>query len=86
MLARKNGKENPIWSWNDSRPIEITHDQGSEFSGHEFRKSLIEDKYGIVSKPNTLGNPMSNAVLEQIHQDIRNLLHTLIFLKPTLTK
>ena len=24
------------------RPIEITYDQGSEFIGHEFRKSLIE--------------------------------------------
>ena len=24
------------------RPIEITDDQGSDFIGHEFRKSLIE--------------------------------------------
>ena len=28
------------------RPIEITHDQGKEFIGHEFQKSLIETNAG----------------------------------------
>ena len=46
-------------------PTEIMYDQGSEFIGQEFRKSLIEDEYGITSKPSTSGNPMSNAILEQ---------------------
>ena len=49
------------------RPIGITYDQGKYFIGHKFRKSLIEKEYGIISKPSTLGNPMSNAILGQIH-------------------
>ena len=30
------------WLSRYPRPIEITYDQGNEFIGHEFRKSLIE--------------------------------------------
>ena len=52
------------------------YDQGLEFIGHKFRKSLIEDEYRITSKPSTLGNPMSNIVLEQIHQVLGNLVRT----------
>ena len=44
-------------------PVEITYDQGSEFIGHKFRKSLIEIECGITAKPSTFGNTMSNAVL-----------------------
>ena len=29
------------WLFIYPRPIEITYDQGKEFIGHEFRKSLI---------------------------------------------
>ena len=43
--------------------IEITYDQGKEFISYEFRKSLIENEYGVTSKPITSGNPMSNAIL-----------------------
>ena len=56
------------------RPIEITYDQGKEIIGHEFIKSLIEDKWGMTSKLITLRNPMSNAILERIYQVIGNLL------------
>ena len=31
-----------IWLSRYPRPIEITYDQGKEFSGHELIKSLIE--------------------------------------------
>ena len=34
-------------------------------------------KYGITYKPSTLVNPMSNAVLERIHQVLGNLVQTL---------
>ena len=44
-------------------PIEIMYDQGKEFISYEFRKSLIENEYGVTSKPITSGNPMSNAIL-----------------------
>ena len=55
-------------------PIEITYDQISEFIGHRFRKPPIETDYRITAKSTTLGNPTSNAVLEQIHQVLVNLV------------
>ena len=64
------------WQSRYPRPIEITYDQGKEFIGHEFRKSLIEMEYGITDKPRTLVNPLSNSVLERIHQVIGNLVQT----------
>ena len=57
-------------------PIEIMYDQGKEFIGHEFRKSLIEIEYGITAKPSTLGNPVSNVIMERIHQVLGNLERT----------
>ena len=58
------------------RPIEIMYDQGTEFIGHEFIKSLIEEEYGIASKPITLINTMFNVILEQIDQVLGNLVQT----------
>ena len=58
------------------RPTEIMYDQGPEFIGREFRKSLIEKEYGIISKTSTLGNPTSNAMLERIHKVLGNLVPT----------
>ena len=58
------------------RSIEIMYDQGKEFIGNKFRKSLIDMEYLITAKPSTLGNPMSNAVLERIHQVLGNLVLT----------
>ena len=52
------------------------YDQGSEFIVNEFSKSLIEIEYGLTSKPSTLRNPTSNAILEQIHQVLGNLVRT----------
>ena len=64
------------WLSRYPRPTEITYDKGSEFIGHEFIKSLIEMEYGINVKISTLENPTSNAILEQIHQVLGNLVHT----------
>ena len=36
--------------------VEITYDQGKEFIGPEFRKSLIEIEYGITANPSTSRN------------------------------
>ena len=52
------------------------YDQGKEFIGNEFRKSLIETEYGITAKPSTLVNPMSNAVMERVYQVLGNLVRT----------
>ena len=55
-------------------PTEITYDQGLESTGREFIKPLIEERYGILANPITLGNPNSNAVLERIHAVLGNLV------------
>ena len=68
------------------RPTGIDYYQGSEFIGHEFRKSLIEMEYGIAAKPSTLGKPTSNEILERIHQVLENLVRTLLLHKPMLMK
>ena len=65
-----------MWMSRYPRPIDFKNDQGSEFIGQEFRKSLIEEQCRITSKPRTSGNPMSNAVLERIHQVLGNLVRT----------
>ena len=52
----------------------MTYDQGKGFIGNEFIKYKIETEYGITAKPRTLVNPMSNAVLESIHQVLGNLV------------
>ena len=67
------------WLSRYPRPMEIMYDQGSELFGHEFRKPLIEIEYWITSKSITLGNPMSNAILEHIHQVLGNLVRTCKF-------
>ena len=64
------------WMSSYHRPIETMYDQGKEFIGHEFRKSLIGTEYRITAKPITPGNPIPNAVLERIHQVLGNLIRT----------
>ena len=64
------------WLSRYHRPTEITYDEGSEFIGNEFIKSLIQYTYGISDKPSTLGNPMSNALLKRINQVLGNLVRT----------
>ena len=58
-------------------PIEIMYDQGKEFIGRKLRKFPIEIEYRITAKLSTLGNPMSNAILERINQVLGNLMRTL---------
>ena len=65
-----------VWLSRYPIPIEMTYDQGKEFIGPEFIKSLIEIEYRITAKPITLGNPMSNAILERIQQVLGNILRT----------
>ena len=65
-----------MWMSRYSIPIEITYDQRKEFIGREFIKYLIETKYGITAKPRTLGNPVSNVILERIHHVLGSLVQT----------
>ena len=48
------------WLYRYPIPIEVIHDQGSEFIGHEFRKSLNEIENRITSKPSNTVKPTYN--------------------------
>ena len=61
----------------------------------QFSQQLISQNYilqanwylaVISAKPLTSINPMSNAILERIHQVLGNLVRTLTYKKPTLPK
>ena len=47
-----------------------------ELIGHDFRKSLIEEEYGIVTNPSTPGNQTYNMILEQVYTVLDNLVWT----------
>ena len=40
--------------------VEIRYDQGGDLLGNEFINSLIENEYGIKTKPDSPGNPQEN--------------------------
>ena len=65
-----------MWLTRYHRPMVITYEQRLEFIGNKFRKFLIEEEYGITAKPSTSVNPTYNAILEQIHQVLINLVWT----------
>ena len=54
------------------RPKEVHYDAGGEFSGIEFQELLVS--YGIKRKPITVKNPQANAIIENIHLTMGNML------------
>ena len=56
--------------------VDITYNRGGELHGHKFKNILIENKYGIKTKPTSPGNPQANAIVEIIHQVLGNLVRT----------
>ena len=63
-----------MWLTRYTCPTEIKYYQVSEFIGHEFKNSLIQEEYGIKYKPITSRNPTSNVILERIHLVLVNLV------------
>ena len=57
-------------------PVEITYYWGGEFLSRDFKNILIEQEYGIKTKPASSRNPQSNATIEIIHQVLGNLICT----------
>ena len=55
-------------------PQQIVFDRVIEFIA-EFAKMCHND-YGLKRKPITTRNPQSNAIIERIHQTIRNIIRT----------
>ena len=61
-------------------PRSYTHDQGGEFVGYPFQRTL--DRHGIRSCPTTAKNLQSNAIVERMHQAVGNTLRALLMLTP----
>src|SRR5687767_14051698 len=56
-------------------PTQIIFDRGIEFFGYAFKHEVMHN-YGIKCKPITFRKPQANAIVEQIHQVIRNIIRT----------
>ena len=55
-------------------PQQIVFDRGTEFMAEFSNK--CQNYYGLKRKPITTRNPQSNAIIEQIHQTIINIIRT----------
>jgi transposase InsO family protein len=55
-------------------PKQITLDRGTEFMA-EFAK-MVKDDYDLKIKAITNRNPQANAIIERVHQTIRNIIRT----------
>ena len=63
-----------MWLVRYTYPSEIIYNQGGGFISLEFKNSLIEEEYGIKTKPYSSGNQQANATIERIHQVSGNLI------------
>jgi len=61
-------------------PSNCIHDNGGEFTGHEFQTLL--QRTNIKDKPTTSRNPTANAICERMHQTVGNVLRTLLYTNP----
>ena len=69
LIPSANLVEN-MWLTRYPRTTEMTYEQGSEFIGHEFRKSLTEIGYGITAMTSTLVNSNFTTILKWVHHFI----------------
>ena len=61
-------------------PDRCIHDNGGEFTDHQFQKLLVQSN--ITDVPTTSRNPTANAVCERMHQTVGNILRTLVHENP----
>jgi hypothetical protein len=73
-------KTENTWMARYPRPQRCVHDKGGEFMGYEFQRMLQQN--GIQDVPTTSRNPQANAVCEQMHQTVGNVLRTLLKTNP----
>ena len=71
------------WLAHYPQPLHIVHDNGPEFTGHDFQFPL--DYAGITPIKITPYTPTANAVIESVHHTIGQVIRTLIHLKPPKT-
>ena len=72
------------WLTRYPRPSEITMDRGTEFMA-EFT-AMIKNGYGIETRPTTTHNPQTNAIIEQVHQKLGNVIRSFQLHKTELDK
>ena len=65
-----------VWLTRYPWPTRIIYDRGGKFLGKEFQ-ALIRQEYDIITKPISISNPQSNAMLERIHQTLGDMVQTL---------
>ncbi|KAL7474006.1 hypothetical protein ACHAW6_000008, partial [Cyclotella cf. meneghiniana] len=65
------------WLCHYPRPTEVGHDNGSEFIAKEFQELLAS--YNIQSKPTTVKNPTTQALVERLHLTLGDHLRTTIY-------
>jgi hypothetical protein len=71
------------WFCRYPRPIRCVQDKGGEFIGREFQWLL--ELFSIKDVCSTSKNPQSNAICEQMHQTVENVLRVLIHGNPPKT-
>jgi transposase InsO family protein len=68
------------WLFRYPHPVRVIHDQGNEFQGMDFQ--ILLQQYVIEDVPTSVQNPQANAVCEQMHQVVGNILRTLLHSNP----
>ena len=61
-------------------PVQVIHDNGGKFIRHEFQDMLRQ--FGITAKPTTVKNPQSNAIVEQLHKTMADILRVMMHVSP----
>jgi hypothetical protein len=64
------------WMWLTRYPwlTKVTLDRGSKFQAE--LSAMLKNNYGITKKLITTHNPQANSMVEHIHQDTHQLIHT----------
>ena len=65
------------WLCRYPRPLQVIHDNGSEFIGQEFQEML--HSYGITIKPTSVKNPQANSMIERVHLSMGDKLRATTF-------
>ncbi|GAX21143.1 hypothetical protein FisN_UnNu089, partial [Fistulifera solaris] len=66
---------NNVWLSRYPKPVSVTYDNGTEFTGNGFQTLLAENH--ITPRPTTVKNPQGNSICERMHQVVGNTLRTM---------
>ena len=61
---------------------QVIHDKGGEFIGWEFQNLLRQLSIQSVPTTTVLKNPQSNAIIERLHQTMRDILRVMLHNNP----